>query len=197
MSINWVELNPQRQPLPIGQERFIHGSRLLEAKAKISSPIPTQPRREGNASTGTEFGAAGTAYLSDMRLVFISNNGQVSESSDTFSTFSVLFSSIVGTKYQQPWFGGNYIEVTFKPTPDGGLPVGALATVTLRVDGGGLYEFCAALQQRMEAARVKHQESNTLPVYTPSRDNTTRPADSSTAPHILDASNELPPAYTI
>lgn len=96
------------------------------------------------------------------QLVFVSNNSQVTTSANSFTSFSSTFASIVATRYQQPWFGGNYIEVAFKPTPEGGLPVGAIATIQLRVDGGGLYEFCATLQQRIEAAKRKNQELNTL-----------------------------------
>jgi hypothetical protein len=70
MSINWVELGPQKQPLPIGHERILPPSsgRLLEAKLKISSPISQTPRSEGHTVNGTELNAAGTAYLSDMRV---------------------------------------------------------------------------------------------------------------------------------
>ena len=98
------------------------------------------------------------------KLVFISNNANTSAPPNSFSTFSAPFTSIIGTKYQQPWFGGNYIEVSFKPTADGGLPVGAIATCQLRVDGG-LYEFYATLQQRIEAAMRKRQEFITLREY--------------------------------
>lgn len=67
MSINWVELNQQRQPLPIGEERFMAAGQLRGVKAKVSSPIPT-PSREGGVSNSTDFEATGTAYVSDLRV---------------------------------------------------------------------------------------------------------------------------------
>jgi hypothetical protein len=95
------------------------------------------------------------------KLVFVSNNDQ-SALANSCSTFSALFTSILSVKYAQPWFGGNYIEIAFKPTPDGGLPVRAIATAQLRTDGRGLYEFVSTMQNWMEVARKKQQEATTL-----------------------------------
>jgi hypothetical protein len=79
MSINWVELGPQKQPLPIGHERILPPSsgRLLEAKLKIWSPISQTPRSEGYTTNGTELNAAGTAYLSDIRVSTFTAFGQM------------------------------------------------------------------------------------------------------------------------
>ena len=95
------------------------------------------------------------------KFVFVSSNGQLPVA-NSYSTFSVLFSGVLAVNYVQPWFGGNYIEVSFKPTAEGGLPLGAIATAQLRTDGRGLYEFYATMKQVMEVARKKQQEATTL-----------------------------------
>jgi hypothetical protein len=152
------------------------------------------------------------------KFVFVSSNDQGSLA-NSYSTFSALFTSILSVNYVQPWFGGNYIEIAFKPTPDGGLPVGAIATAQLRTDGRGLYEFSATMQHSMEVARRKQQEATTLresmsqhaerlmteyhstAVYTPPRSNAGAAIQSLqpplASPQLLDTPNELPPAYTI
>jgi hypothetical protein len=152
------------------------------------------------------------------KFVFVSSNDQGSLA-NSYSTFSALFTSILSVNYVQPWFGGNYIEIAFKPMPDGGLPVGAIAMAQLRTDGRGLYEFSATMQHWMEVARRKQQEASTLrelishyakrlptehhstAVYTPPRSDTGVTTQSlqpsSASPHLLDTPNELPPAYTI
>lgn len=183
MSINWVELTASNSPLPISQERFLGGSgQLFNADLKISMP----PESSSDASTKMiELQASGVAYLSDMRFVFVAKNPRMTPGPSSFSNFSVAYSNILGTKYEQPWFGGNYIDITVRAVQDGGLTSRSVIKCQLRVDGGGLYSFSAALDQCMNAARAKQQEFNTLPVYTPPQ-----PANASTP-------NELPPAYTI
>jgi hypothetical protein len=96
------------------------------------------------------------------KFVFVSSNDRQGSLVNSYSTFSALFTSILSVNYVQPWFGGNYIEIAFKPTPDGGLPVSAIATAQLRTDGRGLYEFSATMQHSMEVARRKQQEASTL-----------------------------------
>lgn len=75
-----------------------------------------------------------------------------------------MYQSILGLKYEQPWWGSNYISFSIVPAPNGGLTGGAGAIVKceLRVDGRGLYEFSAAFEREIEAARQRKLEANTL-----------------------------------
>jgi len=129
-----------------------------------------------------------------------------------FKSFTGLYQSILSTKYEQPWWGGNYISFSLIPTPDGGLTGGAGAVVNceLRVDGGGLFQFCSAFQNEIERARQRKLDAGTLrklgfcftldfsdirctAVYTTSTAPPVNPALVSEA----SAPSDLPPAYTI
>jgi WW domain-binding protein 2 len=94
--------------------------------------------------------------------VFLADNSP--NSARPFKSFTGLYQSILSTKYEQPWWGGNYISFSLIPTPDGGLAGGAGAVVKceLRVDGGGLFQFCSAFQNEIERARQRKLDANTL-----------------------------------
>ncbi|CAG8703615.1 14123_t:CDS:2 [Acaulospora colombiana] len=163
MSINWVELNQADGPLPIGQERFMPPW-LAGARFKISIPGPVEVDSVSNANNFIDLNATGTVFLSDMRLVFVSNDPRKEPTPTSFSSFSVHYSDILGNKYEQPWFGGNYVELIVKPIPEGGLlrRPGSVAKVQIRTDGAGLYQFSTTLNARMQAAYLKKQEVDAL-----------------------------------
>ncbi|KAG8777755.1 hypothetical protein FRC16_004054 [Serendipita sp. 398] len=127
-----------------------------------------------------------------MRLVFVSNDPKAAPGPASFSSFSVAYPNILGVKYEQPWFGGNYIEFVIRPVQDGGLATGSIVKCQLRVDGRGLYEFSASLGARMNAERNKRVEVNTLPVYTPPTNQNSGMNQSS-----AQVPNDLPPGYSV
>ncbi|KAG8819408.1 hypothetical protein FRC17_010462 [Serendipita sp. 399] len=213
MSINWVELTQSNRPLPIDPERFLPShTELVGASLKIIVPPPTSlSGSDAPVLKASELQASGTAYLSDMRLVFISNTPRETPGPVSFSTFSIAYPNILGLKYEQPWFGGNYIELVIRPVQDGGLATGSVVKCQLRVDGRGLYEFSAALAACMNAERNKRMEANTLreylaigpyiprwiliattAVYTPPANQNSRTAQTS-----IPDPNELPPGYSV
>jgi hypothetical protein len=67
MSINWVELNQADGPLPIGQEKFMPPW-LTPARLKISIPGPVEVDSVSNTANFIDLNAAGTVFLSDMRV---------------------------------------------------------------------------------------------------------------------------------
>jgi hypothetical protein len=67
MSINWVELNQADGPLPIGQEKFMPPW-LNPARLKISIPGPVEVDSVSNTANFIDLNAAGTVFLSDMRV---------------------------------------------------------------------------------------------------------------------------------
>jgi WW domain-binding protein 2 len=58
--------------------------------------------------------------------------------------------SIIGTKFEQPYFGSNFVTIDIKPSPEGGLTDGTKAEV--RIKDQGLFGFVSVLEKTRERA---------------------------------------------
>lgn len=58
--------------------------------------------------------------------------------------------SILSTKFEQPYFGQNYLAFEIKPSADGGLTDGT--AVEMRFKDRGMFEFVGTLEKTREKA---------------------------------------------
>ena len=61
------------------------------------------------------------------------------------------------TKFEQPYFGGNYLVLDIRPSPEGGLTDGTKAEV--RFKDKGLFEFVGTLEKTRERAIYMRRQS--------------------------------------
>lgn len=81
-----------------------------------------------------------------IQLIFVSDNG----SKSGIESLSVPLLSISSTKFEQPYFGSNYLSIEIKPSPEGRLTDGTKAEI--RFKDKGLFEFVSALEKTRERA---------------------------------------------
>lgn len=179
MSINWVELNERKQPIPINDEVIVRSEPNADLVLSFNPPNPPDANRapsgKGKAKANA-LEATGTVYVTDERvswfllwflltiphshsyhpsiqLVFVSSAfGQAG----SFDTFSVQLLSLLSIQYQQPYFGSNYLALDIKPSPGGGLTEGAKAE--LRLKDKGLFELSGTLEKSRERALYKKRD---------------------------------------
>jgi WW domain-binding protein 2 len=84
--------------------------------------------------------------LDNHKVIFVSS---ASESSG-IDSLSVPLTSLLSTKFRQPLFGGNYLEMEIVPSPEGSLTNGTKAEIRLK--DRGLFEFASALDKTRERA---------------------------------------------
>lgn len=65
--------------------------------------------------------------------------------------------ALLSTKFEQPYFGSNYLEVDIRPSRDGGLSDGT--TAEIRFKDKGLFEFVSALEKTRERAVYMKRQS--------------------------------------
>ena len=64
---------------------------------------------------------------------------------------------ILSTKFEQPFFGANYLVIDIKPSPGGGLSEGTKAEIRLK--DKGLFEFVSSLEKTRERAIYMRRSS--------------------------------------
>ena len=79
------------------------------------------------------------------QLIFISRGATPKP---PFDSLSVPLHSVLSTKFEQPTFGSNYLKLTIKPAPDGGLTEGTEGE--LRFKERPMFEFVALLEKTRE-----------------------------------------------
>lgn len=67
---------------------------------------------------------------------------------DSFSSLSIPLTSILSTKFEQPYFGQNFLVIEIKPSPEGGLTHGTKAE--LRFKDKAMFEFVSVLEKTRE-----------------------------------------------
>ncbi|KAH9927278.1 uncharacterized protein B0H18DRAFT_1003846 [Fomitopsis serialis] len=185
MALNYAMLSPARAPIPLPNELTI---KEVNGGVELSLTIPDAPPT-GASSAGGSGGAkkmkdVGKLWLTDQRLVFVSDNG----SKSGLDSLSVPLLSLLSTKFEQPYFGSNFLTIDLKPSPEGRLTDGTKAEIRLK--DKGLFEFVSALEKTRERAiYMKRQtaEEDELPTYTPAE-----AGSSSYASRIPD---DAPPGY--
>jgi len=202
MALNWTMLSPDRSPVPLPHELIIRAidSPGVDLTLLIPSSIGSASRSSSGPSTSSspnavsnekKIAASGGLWLTDTRLIFVS---ATPPKDGVLESLSVPLTSILSTKFEQPFFGANYLVVDVKPTPSGGLTDGTRAEIRLK--DKGLFEFVSSLEKTRERAvymrRQSCDEEEGLPSYNspagPSLSTTPVPTNSETP---LDA----PPAY--
>ena len=81
-----------------------------------------------------------------LQLIFVSATPKSGE----FESLSVPLTAILSTKFEQPFFGQNFLVVEIKPAPEGGLTAGTKAEIRLK--DKGLFEFVGILEKTRERA---------------------------------------------
>lgn len=74
-----------------------------------------------------------------------------------FESLSIPLTAILSTKFEQPFFGANYLVVDIKPTPSGGLTDGTQAEIRLK--DKGIFEFVSSLEKTRERAVYMRRQS--------------------------------------
>lgn len=65
--------------------------------------------------------------------------------------------AILSTKFEQPFFGANFLVVDIRPSPGGGLTEGSKAEI--RFKDKGLFEFVSSLEKTRERAIYMRRSS--------------------------------------
>jgi len=86
-----------------------------------------------------------------------------------FESISIPLTAILSTRFEQPYFGSNYLVIDVQPAPEGGLTHGTKAEV--RLMDKGLFEFVSTLEKTRERAiymkRQAADDHDDLPAYMP------------------------------
>jgi hypothetical protein len=98
-----------------------------------------------------------TPHLIFFQLIFVAILGLSRESPD-IDSFSVPLTSLFTTKFHQPLWGGNYLELEIIPSPEGGLTHGTKAEIRLK--DTGLFHFASALDKTRERAVEARRNHN-------------------------------------
>ncbi|KDQ64113.1 hypothetical protein JAAARDRAFT_27738 [Jaapia argillacea MUCL 33604] len=190
MALNWTMLSPDRSPIPLPHEQTIT---TIDSGAELGITIPDAPPT-ASASAGGSGGSkklreVGRIWVTDKRLIFVAN---IQSPKPPFESFSVLLPSIQSTKFEQPYFGANFLTLEVKPASDGGLTEGTKVEIRLRDQG--LFGFASLLEKARERAiymkRSQLAEEDNLPQYTSPRDES--PART---PQPILPPGEAPPGY--
>jgi len=169
MALNCVMLSPARSPIPLPHELTI---RTLDSGVELSISIPDAPPA-GSAGSGGSGGTkklkeTGRMWLTDQRVIFIADAPSGS-SKLGFESLSIPLTALLSTRFEQPYFGSNYLVIDVQPAPEGGLTHGTKAEVRLK--DKGLFEFVSSLEKTRERAvymrRQAADDHDDLPAYVP------------------------------
>jgi len=193
MALNWTMLSPARSPIPLPHELTI---RTVDGGAELTVSIPDAPPA-GSSSSGGSGGSkklkdVGRLWLTDQRLIFVSDT-EGSASKSGLETLSIPLTSILSTKFEQPYFGANFLSIDIKPAPEGGLTDGTRAEIRLK--DKGIFELAGILEKTRERAiymrRQSAEDEEGLPSYS-------TPAESAGPSSYAGESgvpDEAPPGY--
>lgn len=162
MSVNWVTLNDNKQPIPLPREEFV-----FQQITRLSMVCRTINKTPGARIEG----AAEAIYLSAQRVIFLSNSDSSQYHIDgkgdaNFENISIPLSNFKGAKLHQPWIGPNAWIGAFTPTPSGGLdPELAMWEIKISFPSGGAFEFAKKFEQAMRAESLNQSHIDELPQY--------------------------------
>ncbi|KLO14550.1 hypothetical protein SCHPADRAFT_872492 [Schizopora paradoxa] len=188
MALNWAMLAPNRTPVPLLNESTIE----ILPSAEVTLDIPDAPPALGTSAGGSggsrRLKGFGQLNLTDQRLIFVA-----SKPDEDFNSLSVLLPSILSSKFEQPFFGSNFLAIEIKPHKDGGLTTGTRGEIRLKDQG--MFGFASSLEKARERAiymkRQADSEADTLPLYE-GADEPVQLEEVSVAPP---GPGELPPGY--
>ncbi|TFK46936.1 hypothetical protein OE88DRAFT_1637453 [Heliocybe sulcata] len=155
MALNWAMLSPERSPIPLPHEQTITS---VDSGAELHLIIPNVPP-SGSMSSGGSGSArvmkeTGRIWLTDQRMVFVADT---KNNKPAFESLSVPLTSIQATKFEQPYFGANYLVIEIKPSPEGGLTEGTKAEI--RLNDKGIFSFVSVLDKTRERAIYMKRQS--------------------------------------
>ncbi|KAG0709920.1 hypothetical protein DFH29DRAFT_886512 [Suillus ampliporus] len=126
MALDWTMLDARHQPIPLHDESTIM-SIDRDSQVEFSLTIPDAP-------------PSGTA------LIFTTpKEGKIKPS---FESLSIPLDAVLSSKFEQPYFGANYLVLDIRPSPGGGLTDGT--NVEIRFYDRGLFEFVSFLEKTRE-----------------------------------------------
>ncbi|KAI9467318.1 hypothetical protein BJY52DRAFT_1201621 [Lactarius psammicola] len=148
MALNWTMLNPNRTPVPLPNEITIMTvDSGAEVSLTIPDTLPTASATSGGSGGERKLKDIGKLFLTDQRLIFVSENDS---GSSGFNTLTLLLPSILSTRFEQPYLGSNYLSIDIRPSPDGGLTSGTNAEIRLK--NQGIFQFVSSLEKTRERA---------------------------------------------
>ncbi|KAI0298833.1 hypothetical protein BC826DRAFT_1090612 [Russula brevipes] len=166
MALNWTMLNADRTPVPLPGELMIM---TVESGADVSLTIPDAPPT-GSSTSG---GSGGKLFLTDQRLIFVSEKDG---GSTGFNTLTLPLPSILSTRFEQPYLASNYVSIDIRPSQDGGLTSGSKSEIRLKDQG--IFQFVSLLGKTRERVlymrRQMREEEETLPAYASPMQGTSR-----------------------
>lgn len=167
MALDWTMLDARHQPIPLRDETIVM-SIDKDSQVEFSLTIPDAPP-SGTATTGGNGGVKkmkekGKLWLTNQRvrpslhleasyiemdmfqLIFITpKDGKMTPS---FESLSVPLDAILSSKFEQPYFGANYLVLDVRPSTGGGLTDGT--SIEIRFFDRGLFEFVSVLEKTRE-----------------------------------------------
>ncbi|KAG2115905.1 uncharacterized protein F5147DRAFT_383899 [Suillus discolor] len=189
MALNWTMLDARHQPIPLHDESTIM-SIDRDSQVEFSMTIPDAPP-SGIAATGGNGGVKkmkerGKLWLTNKRLIFTTPKG--GKPKPSFESLSIPLDAILSSKFEQPYFGANFVVLDIKPSVDGGLTDGT--SVEIRFYDRGLFEFVSVLEKTRERVvymkrQAAMEDDENLPAYT----------SSGSAPGSSNSYADTPPGY--
>lgn len=162
-----------------------------DSQVEFSLTIPDAPP-SGTATTGGNGGVKkmkerGKLWLTNKRLIFTTT--KEGKTKPSFESLSVPLDAILSSKFEQPYFGANFVVLDIKPSPGGGLTDGT--NVEIRFYDRGLFEFVGVLEKTRERVvymkrQAAMEDDENLPAYT----------SSGSAAGASNAYADTPPGYT-
>lgn len=89
--------------------------------------------------------------VTPLQLIFVADedpSATKSSSPSPLESLSVPHTYLLSTKFEQPYFGSNYLILEIKPSSNGGLTDGTRAEIRLK--DKGIFEFASALEKTRE-----------------------------------------------
>ncbi|KAH7887500.1 hypothetical protein F5I97DRAFT_1935616 [Phlebopus sp. FC_14] len=172
MALNWVMLDAGRSPVPLQNE---HTVLAIDSQVEYTLIIPDGAPPTSSPSAGESGGSRklkeiGELILTNQRLIFIAALPSAKAKQPSFESITVLLERILSTKFEQPFFGANYLAMTIRPSPNGGLTDGT--TVEIRFLNQPLFQFVGTLTKTREMViAMKKQlldDEENLPEYSSS-----------------------------
>ncbi|KAI0690838.1 hypothetical protein BC835DRAFT_1362691 [Cytidiella melzeri] len=191
MALNWTMLDSHSSPVPLPHELIIRTVSAAELTLIIPNAPPSSTSSSGGSGGEKKLVGSGKLWLTDARLIFVARDaGAKASGPNAFESLSIPLPSILSTKFEQPFFGQNFLGIEIKPVDEGGLTIGTKAEIRL-VDKG-LFEFVSVLEKTRERAiymkRSSAEEEEGLPGYSTPM-SAAGPSAASAVP------DEAPPGY--
>ncbi|KIO12533.1 hypothetical protein M404DRAFT_124458 [Pisolithus tinctorius Marx 270] len=168
MALNWVMLDTIRNPVPIQGETFITA---VDVECTLLIPDGAPPSTSSAsraAGDHPKMKESGKMHLTDKRLIFTSHSGGSAKLS--FESLTIPLESILSSKFEQPFFGSNYLVLGIRPSVGGGLTHGTM--LEIRSLNTGLFAFVSILEKTREKAiymkRRSLDDEENLPAYSSS-----------------------------